>query len=157
MNELNIKCEVDHDLYIKMPYLYYLMYANKIGLLNTLDFHICYEKLLNYINMYENGNDFSKYYLKCLLAYECKYEIEDKGIKLPENYATCFNGKYRYHNDDSFVDIGEHKFNIGFSENSISIPLLQRELTKFNIEYDIFESKNSLFTKLIQNMKTYKI
>lgn len=143
----------DDDVYDKIPYLERLNYANEIGLLNSVDFNIPSDTLNEYIDLYTNGNEYKKYFLRCLLAYEYKYEIEEPNINLPSNYVSFFKGKYRYHNSNSFVNIGKYKFNIGLSENSITIPELQRELDKFNIEYQPLENKKSLYSKLIKNFE----
>ena len=143
----------DDELYEKVPYLELLNHANEIGLLGSVDFNIPTEKLEEYIKLYQEGDDYVKYYLKCLLAYEYKYEIEIPNINLPEIYLTIFNDKYRYHNSNSYVNIGKYKFNIGYSEKSITIPELQRELSRLGITYNIFEDKKSLYLRLIKNVE----
>lgn len=149
-NDENHEFIEDDDLINRKNYLYYLIEANNIGLLNTLQFECSLEKLKDYINMYKKGNEYSKYYLKCLLAHTYNIDIKIPYMKLPSNYVTLYKNKYRYHNEKTIIYIGNSNFNIGLSENSISIPELQRELTKYNINYNINEYKSVLYDRLIK-------
>jgi hypothetical protein len=142
----------DNDIKIQIPFLHYLIEANNIGLLNSLKFNGSLEKLKEFIYYYKNGNEYSKYYLKCLLVHFNDLNIQIPQIELPKNFVTLYKNKYRYHNDKSIINIKKIKFNIGFSENSITIPELQRELNKFNIKYEINENKNILYRYLIDYM-----